>query len=122
MPWYQRELCHYAQLASERGQRAQLASEHNHLAERHSKMLRELHEATAAAAALKADNAEKLKQLQLKEDALKAARSDVAKVTHVELAKHSLPLSFRNTANTKSLTESQLAQLERLSAGRFRCF
>ena len=62
--------------------------EHNHLAERHSKMLRELHEATAAAdSALKADNAEKLKQLQLKEDALKAARSDVAKVTPARVSK-----------------------------------
>ena len=74
-PLYQCKLFGHAQLASERGQR-----EHNRLAERHSKMLRELHEATAAATALKADNAEKLKQLQLKEDALKAARSDVAKV------------------------------------------
>lgn len=43
-------------------------------------MLRELHEATAAASALKADNAEKAKQLQLREDALKSTRADVAKV------------------------------------------
>ncbi len=43
-------------------------------------MLRELHEATAAASALKADNAEKAKQLQLKEDALKSARSEASKV------------------------------------------
>ena len=50
-------------------------------------MLRELHEATAAATALKADNAEKLKQLRLKEDALKAARSDMAKVTPAMSAK-----------------------------------
>jgi len=63
------------QLASERGQREQ-----NQLAERHQKMLRELHEANAAASALKADNAEKTKQLSLKEDALKSAHSDVAKV------------------------------------------
>lgn len=63
------------QLASERGQR-----ESNQLAERHQKMLRELHEATAAAAALKADNAEKAKQLQLREDALKSARSEASKV------------------------------------------
>ena len=96
MPWYHRELCHYAQLASERGQR-----EHNHLAERHSKMLRELHEATAAAAALKADNAEKLKQLQLKEDALKAARSDVAKVTSLMLAKCSYLLCCREPQITR---------------------
>ena len=82
MALHQCELSCDAQLASERGQR-----EHNQLAERHSKMLRELHEATAAATVLKADNAEKLKQLQLKEDALKAVRSDVAKVTLVMMAK-----------------------------------
>ncbi len=64
-----------AQLASERGQR-----ENNQLAERHQKMLRELHEATATATALKADNAEKAKQLQLKEDALKSARTEATKV------------------------------------------
>ena len=63
------------QLASEGGQR-----ESNQLAERHQKMLRELHEANAAAAALRADNAEKGKQLQLREDALKSARSEASKV------------------------------------------
>ena len=96
MPWYQRELCHHAQLASERGQR-----EHVHLAERHSAMLRELHEAAAAAAALKAGSAEQLKQLQLKEDALKAARSDVAKVTPVLMAECSSTLGCRSFQSTR---------------------
>ena len=97
MSLYQHELCSYVQLASERGQR-----EHNHLAERQSKMLRELHEATAAATALKADNGEKLKQLQLKEDALKAARSDVAKVTLIILAKRMFSLCCRDSGIPES--------------------
>ena len=96
MPWYQRELCHDAQLASERGQR-----EHVHLAERHSKMLRELHEATAAAAAPKAGSAEKLTQLRLKEDALMAARADVAKVTPVLSATRSSTLCCRSFPSTR---------------------
>ena len=76
------------QLASERGQR-----ESNQLAERHQKMLRELHEATAAATALKADNAEKTKQLQLKEDALKSARSEAAKAGGLACARLLLQLA-----------------------------
>ena len=96
MPWHQCELSCNAQLASERGQR-----EHVHLAERHSAMLRELHEAAAAATALKADSAEKLKQLQLKEGALKAARSDAAKVTPVLSATCSSALCCRSFQSTR---------------------
>ena len=70
------------------------------MAERHSAMLRELHEAAAAATALKADSAEKLKQLQLKEDALKAARADVAKVTPVLSATCSSTLCCRSFQST----------------------
>ena len=55
-------------------------------------MLRELHEANAAMATAKADAAEKAKQLTLKEDALKAARSEVAKVGgHSSFAINALP-------------------------------
>ena len=62
------------------------------MAERHGKMLRELHEANAGMATAKADSAEKAKQLTLKEDALKAARSEVAKVGgHSSFAINALP-------------------------------
>ena len=62
------------------------------MAERHGKMLRELHEANAAMATAKADAAEKAKQLALKEDALKAARSEAAKVGgHSSFAINALP-------------------------------
>ncbi len=81
------------QLASERSQR-----EANQMAEHYGKILRELHEANAAMVTAKANAAEKAKQLVLKEDALKAAHNEAAKVgSHTLFAITVLPSSSNCT-------------------------